>query len=144
MVAAVAVAVDAVPHLVLDEDYQIVEVGLAAAEAGLGSLLGRDLWECFPSSEPLFRPYYDEAWRTGELVEFVQFYDGVVGRIRATPKGPKLELSWVHMARLETVTLEGLRLSLTETISALEESPPEDAEDQRRGSLRLIVGDPRG
>ena len=42
MVSAVAVAVDAVPYLMLDEDYRIVEVH-SAAPTRLGSLLGRDL-----------------------------------------------------------------------------------------------------
>lgn len=143
MVSAVAVAVDAVPYLMLDEDYRIVEVH-SAAPTRFGSLLGRDLWECFPDSEPLFRPYYEEAWRTGEPVEFVQFYDGRVGRIRATPEGSRLALSWEHVVQLETLTLEGLRSSLTETIAALEGAAPGVAREGSRGRLRLVVGDTSG
>ena len=43
------------------------------------------MWDYFPASEPLFNPYYDAARRSGESVEFVQFYDGNVARVRAVP-----------------------------------------------------------
>jgi hypothetical protein len=55
MRSTVAVTVEGIPHMVLDEDYRIVQVG-PAVEAGLGPLEGRTLWETFPDSKPLFRP----------------------------------------------------------------------------------------
>jgi hypothetical protein len=57
----------------------------------------------FPGSEPLFKPYHDAARRSGEAVEFVQFYDGNVARIRAVPVGNgRLELMWEQLARLDS------------------------------------------
>ena len=133
--SAVAVAVDAAPHLVLDEDYRIVEVGPAAQ--GIACFLGRDLWECFPASEPLFRPYYEQARRSGEPVEFVQFYDGSAARIRATPIESRLALSWEYLAKLETRTLDELRTSLTAALAALDAATSES--NGKRFGLRLVV-----
>jgi hypothetical protein len=110
MERTVAVTVEA-PRVVLDEDYRIVEVG-SAAQAAFGPLLGHDLWESFPDSEPLFRPYYEKARRTGEPVEFVQFYRGSVARIRAVPAGCRLALYWQTITRIDTLTLDRLRASV--------------------------------
>ena len=62
---------------------RIVEVG-PGAENQFRPLLGSVIWDCFPGSEPVFKPYYDAARRSGEPVEFVQFHDGNVARIHAT------------------------------------------------------------
>ena len=72
------------PFVVLDEGDRIVGVG-PRAEGQFGPLVGSRLWECFPGAEPLFKPYYDAARRSGEPLEFVQFYDGNVARVRAAP-----------------------------------------------------------
>jgi hypothetical protein len=130
---AVAVAVER-PHLVLDEEYRIVEVG-PEAEAGFGPLRGRSLWDTFPGSRPLFEPYYERARRSGETVEFLQFYDGYVARVRAMPRGPYLELEWERLRRLDTLTLEALHESLGEMISALERQ-----ERRVRTPLEVIEG----
>ena len=79
-----AVTVEQEPFVVLDHQYRIVEVG-PSAEGGSGPLAGLNLWDCFPGSEGLFRPYYERAWRTGEADEFVQFYSGRIARIRVDP-----------------------------------------------------------
>jgi hypothetical protein len=129
----VAVAVQALPHIVLDEHYVIVEVG-PAAEAAFRPLEGRNLWECFPDSEPLFRPYYEQARRTGAPVEFVQFYAGAVGWVRATPEGNRLALTWERLARLDTLTFSGLQTTLSEALELLEVHEAE----ARRSSLRLV------
>ena len=135
-----AVTVEQVPpNLVLDEGYRIVEVG-PAAEAGFGPLVGRNLWECFPGAQPLYRPYYERARQTGKPVEFVQFYNGHVGRIRAVPSGGRLALFWEVLCRLDTLTLDGLRASLGEAIAALEECQDQLRREQVRDSLRVIDG----
>ncbi|CAN5145752.1 hypothetical protein BH09ACT13_BH09ACT13_07010 [soil metagenome] len=146
MVPAVAVAVDEPPNLVLDEDYRIVEVG-PAAEAALGPLRGRNLWDAFPGSRPLFHPYYDKARCTGEPVEFVQFYDGDLGHIRAVPEGSRLLLFWelLHLFwellhRLDILTLEGLRASLDQALALIEEFDARLRRDRVKSTLRVVEG----
>lgn len=139
MVPAVSVAVDEPPNLVLDEDYRIVEVG-PAAEAALGPLRGRNLWDAFPGSRPLFHPYYDKARRTGEPVEFVQFYDGDLGHIRAVPEGSRLLLFWELLHRLDILTLEGLRASLDQALALIEEFDARLRRDRVKSTLRVVEG----
>ncbi|MBA2642826.1 MAG: PAS domain-containing protein [Actinobacteria bacterium] len=134
-----AVAVDEPPNLVLDEDYRIVEVG-PAAEAALGPLRGRNLWDAFPGSRPLFHPYYDKARRTGEPVEFVQFYDGDLGHIRAVPEGSRLLLFWELLHRLDILTLEGLRASLDQALALIEEFDARLRRDRVKSTLRVVEG----
>jgi hypothetical protein len=107
------------PFVVLDEGDRIVGVG-PHAESQFGPLLGASLWDCFPGSEPLFKPYYDAARRSGEPVEFVQFYDGNVARVRAVPAGDgRLALEWEQLARLDTLTLESLSDTLDDALELL-------------------------
>jgi len=126
--------------VVLDERDRIVGVG-SHAESQLGPLVGTRLWDSFPGSEPLFKPYYDAARRSGEPVEFVQFYDGNVARVRAVPIGDgRLELEWEQLARLDTLTLD----SLSETLDGALELLDGDATDRRqavgRAALHVIEG----
>lgn len=136
---AVAVAVARTPYLVLDEGYTVVEVG-EPARAEFRQLVGRNLWECFPGAEPLFRPYYEEAWSTGEPIEFVQFYEGAVARVRARAHDGRLELSWELLAQLDTLTIEGLRSSVARAISALDEHESTARRARARRTLRLVEG----
>jgi hypothetical protein len=128
------------PLVVLDEGDRIVGVG-PRAESQFGPLVGELVWDCFPGSEPLFQPYYDAARRTGEHVEFVQFYDGNVARVRAVPcANGQLELYWEQLARLDTLTLESLLASLASSLEALDaERFTHDRADPRT-ALRLIRG----
>jgi hypothetical protein len=132
----VAVTVRQEPSfVVLDEGDRIVGVG-PHAESQFGPLVGASLWDCFPGSEPLFKPYYDSARRSGEPVEFVQFYDGNVARIRAVPAGEGcLELQWEQLARLDTLTLDSLSETLDEALELLDEADP-----GTRRALRVIEG----
>jgi hypothetical protein len=129
------------PFVVLDEGDRIVGVG-PHAESQFGPLVGASLWDSFPGSEPLFKPYYDSARRSGEPVEFVQFYDGNVARVRAVPVGDgRLELEWEQLARLDTLTLD----SLSETLDDALELLGGDATRRRsqtvgRAALHLIEG----
>lgn len=134
-----AVAENGSPFVVLDDDFRIVEVG-PAAEAGLGSFAGRLLWECFPGSEPLFKPYYDQARERREPVEFVQFYEGTVARIRAVPTGDRLELYWERLLHLDTLTLDGLRSSIAEAIELLNDREADMLRREMRGLLHVIEG----
>jgi len=138
----VAVTVEQETHfVVLDEGDRIVGVG-SKAEGQFGPLLGARIWECFPGSEPLFKPYYDEARRSGESLTFVQFYDGNVARIRAVPLAEGLlELHWEHLARLDTLTLGSLADTLEESLDLLgEQSRSGERETLRRAALRVIEG----
>ena len=135
-----AVTVTQAPFVVLDEGDRIVGVG-PGAESHFGPLLGSLMWDCFPGSEPLFKPYYDAARRSGTGVEFVQFYDGNVARIRAVP-GPDdtLELYWELLARLDTLTLDGLAQTLEESMQLLDEEHVGVHRSALRASLRVIEG----
>jgi hypothetical protein len=135
----VAVTVQQEPFVVLDEDYRIVGADYAAA-AGFGLLAGRVLWECFPDSQPLFKPYYDQARESGEPVEFVQFYEGTVARIRAVPKGDRLELSWERLLHLDTLTLDGLRSSIVEAIELLADREADMPRREMRRLLHVVEG----
>ena len=128
------------PFVVLDEGDHLVGVG-PSAESQFGPLVGALMWECFPGSEPLFKPYYDAARRSGEPVEFVQFYDGNVSRIRAVPVADgRLELQWELLVRLGTLTLGSLAQTLDESLGLLDEDGSGDQRKIVRGALRVIEG----
>jgi hypothetical protein len=128
------------PFVVLDDEDRIVEVG-SAAESQFAPLVGAVVWECFPGSEPLFKPYYDAARRTGEPVELVQFFDGVVARVRAVPAGDgRLDLSWDQLLRIDTTTLDAFRLTLRKALEILEAEASDAHRDEARTALRLIEG----
>jgi hypothetical protein len=128
------------PFVVLDEGDRIVGVG-SGAESQFGPLVGSVIWDCFPGSEPLFKPYYDSARRLGEQVEFAQFYDGNVARIRAVPRtGDRLELYWELVARLDTLTLGGLVRTLEESLEHLDERHEALQRDALRKTFRVIEG----
>lgn len=127
------------PHVILDEEYRIVEVG-PAAQAGFGPLLGQNVLECFPGSRPLFLPYYEEARRTREVVEFAQFYDGYIMRLRAVPEGSRLTVSWETLGMLDVLTLDGLRMSLQAALQAVTDSEEALRRESVRRSLRVVEG----
>ncbi len=127
------------PFVVLDEVDRIVGVG-PHAESQFGPLLGSILWECFPGSKPLFKPYYDNARRSGEPVEFEQFYDGNVARVRAVPRaGGHLELYWELLARLDTLTLQSFVETLEHSLAQLSDAAPGQRTEVQR-LLRVIEG----
>jgi len=136
----VAVTVQQTPFVVLDEGDRIVGVG-PHAESQFGPLVGSLIWDCFPGSQPLFKPYYDAARRTGKPTEFVQFYDGQVARIRADPRPDgHLDLFWELLARLDMLTLDGLAQTLDESLELLDEEHVGLNRNQRRQNLRVIEG----
>jgi hypothetical protein len=128
------------PLVVLDEGDRIVGVG-QGAESRFGPLVGEIVWDCYPGSEALFKPHYDAARTSGEHVDFAQFYDGNVLRVRAVPRtGGRLELYWQQLGRLDTLTLESLLETLRESLETLaaESSAAERAGARR--ALRLVEG----
>jgi hypothetical protein len=135
----VAVAVDGNPYIELDEEYRIVGVG-SGAQAHFGALLGEKVYDFFPGARPLFLPYYDEARRTKRVVEFAQFYDGYIMRLRATPKGSRLVVSWVVLGMLDVLTLDGLRMSLRAALQALSDSEEALRRESVRSSLQVVEG----
>jgi hypothetical protein len=135
----VAVTVLQAPFVVLDAEYTIVEVG-PSAEGGFGPLAGQNLWECFPGSERLFRPYYEKAMRTGEPAEFVQFYSGYVTGVRAEPQADRLKVSWKELHTIDALTLGTLQESLARTIELIDREQADALRSATRASLRLIEG----
>ena len=128
------------PFVVLDTGDTIVEVG-PGAESQFRPLLGSVLWDCFPGSRPVFKPYYDEARRTRKPVEFVQFHNGNVARVRANPRADdRLELYWEVVSRLDTLTLDGLAQTLDEALELLDRWTESGDRDELRKSLRVIEG----
>lgn len=128
------------PAVVLDERDRIVGVG-PAAESQFGPLVGEVMWDCYPGSEPLFKPYYDTARSTGEPVELVQFYDGNVARVKAVPIADgRLELYWELLVHLDTTTLDAFRTTLRDALELLEAESTGVERDQARRALRLIEG----
>jgi hypothetical protein len=128
------------PFVVLDEGDRIVGVG-PHAESQFGPLVGASVWDCFPGSEPLFKPYYDAARRSGEPVEFVQFYDGNVARVRAVPVADgRLELEWEQLARLDTLTLDSLSETLDDALELLGGEAADRRPTVRRAALHVIEG----
>ena len=136
-----AVAVEhETPFVLLDEGDRIVGVG-PSAESQFGPLVGSVLWESFPGSEPLFKPHYDTARRRREPVEFVQFYDGNVARVRAVPReNGLLELHWQPLARLDTLTLGSLAETLEESLELLDKQEADLRRASIRSALRVIEG----
>jgi hypothetical protein len=136
----VAVTVKHAPFVTLDIADRIVGVG-PHVESQFGPLVGSVMWECFPGSEPLFKPYYDRARESGEPVDFVQFYDGNVARLSATPRDDgRLDLAWEQLARLDTTTLETLVGSLAESLEHLDAERDSELRDELRKTLRVIEG----
>jgi hypothetical protein len=135
----VAVTVEQVPFVVLDESYRIVEVG-PAAEAGFGPLHGRCVWDCFPGSESMYRPHYERARRRGEPIELVQYYGGYLTKVEIRPEKRAITVSWEILSMLDTSDLERLRASLTDAIAALDQHAKELDRGRVRGSLRVVEG----
>ena len=128
------------PLVVLDEGDRIVEVGPGALSQ-FGPQLGSVVWDCYPGSKPLFKPYYDSARRTGDEIEFVQFYDGHVARVRAVPRENRhLELYWEHLAHLDTLTIGSFVDSLEQSLEVLEGASTENDRSELRKALRVIEG----
>jgi len=136
----VAVTVEQVPSVILDEDYRIVEVG-PAAEATFGPLIGQNVFGCFPDATGLYRPHYENARATGQAVEFAQYYDGYVMLINAEPlEDGRLAVAWEILGMLDTMNLDALRLSLGRILAKLEGYEKRTRMELGRESLRLIEG----
>jgi hypothetical protein len=135
----VAVAVEAIPSIVLDEQYRIVEVNLAA-EAGLGPLCGQNIMDCFPGLRPLLVPYLKEAQRTGRVVRFAQYFNGYVAEVKIVPAATTLTVSWERLCMLDVLTLDGLRASLHDVLDALRAKEDALHRDAVRRSLHVVEG----
>jgi len=135
----VAVTVEESPSVILDEHDRIVECN-RAARPWFEHNLGRSVFACFPGSGPLFQPYYDRARKTGEAVEFAQYFDGRVTRVRAVPCGSRLAVSWETLALLDTTTGERLLASLDHAIERLDAALRELERARAKSSLRVVDG----
>ena len=134
-----AVTVLQAPYIVLDDGDCIVEVSSFAMPV-LGSFLGQSLWSCFPGSRPLYEPHYTRARRTGAPVEFAQYYNGRVMRVKAVPSRSHVTLWYEIVVILDVLTLRGLRDSLDSALAALSVAEETIRREQVRMSLQLVEG----
>ena len=134
-----AVTVPQAPYIVFDEEDRIVEVSELAVPV-FGSFLGQNLWDCFPDSRPLYEPHYAKARRTGEPVEFAQYYNGRVMLVEAVPSGTHVTLWYEVLAILDVLTIEGLRESFDSALAKLSAAEENIRREQVRASLRLVGG----
>ena len=128
------------PLIVLDENDTIVGVD-SAAESQFAPLVGSVLWKCLPGSKSLFKPYCDAARRTVKPLEFLQFYNGAVIRVHASPTGDgRLELRWEQLLRLDVTTFDTFRTTLRAALALVEAEASGAQRDEARTALRLIEG----
>ena len=135
-----AVAVEAIPYVVLDEEYRVVEMN-RAAEARVGRVWGENL-DSFPDARPLFLPYLKEAGRTGRVVRFAQYFEGFVVEVTIEPAEAGFTVSWERLCVLDVLTLEGLRASLLEVLDRLQNRENALRREGARGRLRVVEGGP--
>lgn len=102
--------------------------------------MGQNVLDCFPDSRPLFLPYYEEARRTGVVLEFDQYYDGYVVHLTVIPAGARLTVFWDTLCMLDVLTLDGLRASLQSVLEALGASEDAVRRDTVRRSLSVVGG----
>lgn len=134
-----AVAVEAAPYVVLDDEYRVVETSWAA-DAGVGPHCGENLLDYFPGSRPLFLPYLEEAQRTRRIVKFAQYFGGYVAEVRIVPEASGLTLVWERLCTLDVMTIDGLRASLRHALDTLRERENALHREVVRGSLRVVEG----
>lgn len=136
-----AVAVEGLPSVVLDETDRIVECS-PAARPWFAHNLGQSVYACFPGACRLFRPYYEKARRTGQIVEFAQYFDGYVTHVRVAPRNTTLEVTWETLAILDTTTADRLVASLDHAIDRLDDEIREIERDRAKRALRVVGGGP--
>jgi hypothetical protein len=61
-------------------------------------------------------------------------------RLRATPKGSRLVVSWEVLGMLDVLTLDGLRMSLRAALQALSDSEEALRRESVRSSLQVVEG----
>jgi hypothetical protein len=79
---------------------------------GMAAFLGHSLWEYLPRAEHALRPHFDEARRTGAVVEAALFYAGWLLDARIVPAGQYLAVQVTHHAALDVSCLRTLAASL--------------------------------
>lgn len=124
-------------YVQLDSEDRIVRVGPALFES-MSPFVGHVLWDRLPEAEALYRPYFDEARRTGQEVEFTVFYAAELKLIRATPVGSELTIHIDRIRQLDITTLETLEESLQAMTSALADRSSEQPDRPEPGSLQAL------
>jgi hypothetical protein len=135
----VAVAVEAAPWVVLDDEFRVVETSWPA-DAGVGPHCGQNLLDFFPGSRPLFLPYLKEAQRTRRIVKFAQYFEGYVAEVRIVPDAGSLTLVWEQLGTLDVMTMDGLRASLRHALDTLRAREDALRREVVRRSLRVVEG----
>jgi len=137
--AAVAVAVEAAPYVVLDDEYRVVETSWAA-DAGVGPNRGESLFDHFAGSRPLFLPYLEEARHAGRVVTFAQYFDGYVAEVRIVPGSSTLTVVWEQLCILDVMTMDGLHASLRRALDVLRAREDALHREVVRNRLRVVEG----
>jgi hypothetical protein len=135
----VAVAVEAAPYVVLDDEFRVVETGWPA-DAGVGPRCGESLLDHFPGSRPLFLPYLEKARRTQGIVKFAQYFEGHVAEVSIVPDTSRLTLVWDRLCTLDVMTMDGLDASLRHALDMLRAREDALRREVVRGSLRVVEG----
>jgi hypothetical protein len=128
---------DAGCYFVLTPDDVIRHVS-EPLQGKMGTYVGHSLWVRMPRSELVFRPYFQEARRTGEEVEFVEFYAGGILHMRVVPSGESLTVYPTRLSELDVRTLGTLRASLERIASELDARASARRGRRAAGSLRAL------
>lgn len=134
-----AVAVEAAPYVVLDDEYRVVETSWAA-DAGVGPNRGESLFDYLAGSRPLFLPYLEEARRAGSVVTFAQYFDGYVAEVRIVPGSSTLTVVWEQLCILDVMTMDGLHASLRRALDVLRAREDALHREAVRSRLRVVEG----
>ena len=75
------------------------------------------------------------------MIEFAQYYDGYVMRVKVVPDKGRLTVSWETLGILDVLTLDGLRASLDSVLQALAATEENVDREHVRQSLRVVAGE---
>lgn len=111
---------------VLDARDRITGV-TGSLEPTLRHALGHSIWETSPDAEVLFKSHFDRARRTGQEVEFTEFFRGYLAHRRVVPAGETLTVYVTPVRELDVTTLGTLAKSLEQIeaeLAARASGPP--------------------
>lgn len=124
-------------YFVLDDEDRVVAVG-PRREYADNPFLGHVLWSRLPGAEPLLRPRFDEARRTGQEVEFTTFYAGRTKHIKLIPAADGLAVHVEQLTVLDVRTLATLAQSLKRVEAELDARAREQLDPPAPASLQAL------
>lgn len=124
-------------YFVLDDDDRVIAVGPKWEHAD-NPFLGHVVWSRLPGAEPLLRPRFDEARRTGQEVEFTTFYAGRAKHMKLIPAADGLAVHVEQLTALDVRSLVTLAESLERIEAELDARGHERLDPPARGSLQAL------